>query len=113
MTRESEISASLAERCNNLAASMLSGSKMKGSILTSIFVGQKDKYAHSLICPKCITILYQNSPLYIDIFHFMILFLCCFVLFYTVYNFSVPKQHTQDSAVKSGHQVVESEDLQL
>src|SRR3954468_12084534 len=66
-----------------------------------------------LIRPKCITILYQNSPLYIDIFHFMVLFLCCFGLFYTVCNFPVPKQQTPDSAVKSGHQVVQSEDLQM
>src|ERR1043165_3646052 len=62
---------------------------------------------------KCITILYCNSPIFIDIFHFTVLFLCCFGLFYTVRNFSVPKQQKQDSAVKSGHQVAQSEDLQI
>ena len=56
-----------------------------------------------VIRPKCITILYRNSPLFIDIFHVMMLFLCCFGLFYTVCNFPVPKQQTQDSAEKSGH----------
>src|ERR1041385_2366776 len=55
-----------------------------------------------LIRPKCITILYSKSFLFIDIFHDMMLFLCCFGLFYTVCNFPVPKQQTQDSAVKSG-----------
>src|SRR4051812_17140493 len=62
-----------------------------------------------LIRPKCITILYCNSPLFIDIFHFIVLFLCCFGLFYTVCNFPVPKQQKQDSTVKSGHQVAESD----
>src|SRR4051812_37511831 len=65
------------------------------------------------IRPKCTTTLYCNSPLYIDIFHFMVLFLCCFGLFYIVCNFPVQKQQTQDSAMKSGHQVAEYEDLQI
>src|SRR4051812_5213647 len=56
----------------------------------------------ALIRSKCITILYRNSPLFIDIFHFIILFLCCFGLFYTVCNFLVPKQQKQDSSVKIG-----------
>src|SRR3954470_12586979 len=55
-----------------------------------------------VIRPTCITILYSNSFLFIDIFHDMMLFLCCFGLFYTVYNFPVQKKQTQDSAVKSG-----------
>src|SRR4051812_13361573 len=55
-----------------------------------------------LIRPKCITILYRNSSLFIDIFHVTMMFLCCFGLFYTVCNFPVPKQQTQDSAVKNG-----------
>ena len=62
-----------------------------------------------LIRPKCITILYCNSPLFIDIFHFIVLFLCCFGLFYIVCNFPVLKQQKQDSAVKRGHQVVKSD----
>src|SRR3954463_1359102 len=68
---------------------------------------------NSLIRPKCITILYCNLTLFINIFHFKVLFLCCFGLFYTVCNFSVPKQQNQDSAVKSGHQVAESYQLQM
>src|ERR1041385_7110872 len=56
-----------------------------------------------LIRPKCITILYRNSSLFIDIFHVMMMFLCCFGLLYTVCKFPVLKQQTQDSAVKSGH----------
>src|SRR4051812_37686524 len=43
-----------------------------------------------LIRPKCITILYRNSPLFIDIFHVMMLFLCCFGLFYKACNFPMP-----------------------
>src|SRR3954466_15587774 len=66
-----------------------------------------------LISPKCITILYCNLTLFIDIFHFKVLFLCCFGLFYTIYNFPVLKQQSQDSAVKSGHQVAESDQLQM
>src|SRR4051812_9084158 len=54
------------------------------------------------IRPKCITILYSNSFLFIDIFHVMMLFLCCFGLIYIVCNFLRPKQQTQDSTVKSG-----------
>src|SRR3954454_3198653 len=50
--------------------------------------------------PKSITILYCDFTLFIDIFHFKVLFLCCFGLFYTVYNFPVPKQQNQDSAVE-------------
>src|SRR4051812_19051335 len=34
-----------------------------------------------LIRPKCITILYHNSPLFIDIFQVMMLFLCSFGFF--------------------------------
>src|SRR3954462_15856209 len=45
-----------------------------------------------LIRPKCITILYCNFILFTDIFHFKVLFLCCFGLFYTVCNFPVSKQ---------------------
>src|SRR3954468_23994369 len=56
----------------------------------------------TLIRPKCTTILYSNSFLFIDIFHDRMLFLCCFGLFYTVCNFPMPKLPTQDSAVKSG-----------
>src|SRR3954467_9880502 len=66
-----------------------------------------------LIRPKCITILYCNLTLFIDIFHFKVLFLCCFGLFYTVCNFPVPKQQNQDSAVKSGHQLAESDQLHM
>src|SRR4051812_49841515 len=55
---------------------------------------------NALIRPKSITILYCDFTLFIDIFHFKVLFLCCFGLFYTVYNFPVPKQQNQDSAVK-------------
>src|SRR4051812_38670894 len=66
-----------------------------------------------LICPKCITILYCNLTLFIDIFHFKVLFLCCFGLFYIVCIFPVPKQQEQNSAVKSGHQVAESNQLQI
>src|SRR4051812_48777968 len=51
-----------------------------------------------------------NSSLFIDIFHFIVLFLCCFGLFYTVCNFPMPKQ---DSAVKSGHQVAEPDHLHI
>ena len=61
--------------------------------------------ADALIRPKSITILYCDFTLFIDIFYFKVLFLCCFGLFYTVYNFPVPKQQNQDSAVKIGHQV--------
>src|SRR3954466_12423105 len=53
-----------------------------------------------LIHPKSITILYCDFTLFIDIFHFKVLFLCCFGLFYTVYNFPVPKQQNQDSAIE-------------
>src|SRR3954470_22519122 len=56
----------------------------------------------AVIRPKCITILYHNSSLFIDIFHITMMFLCCFGLFYTVCNFPVPKQQMQDSAVKRG-----------
>src|SRR3954471_9270776 len=66
-----------------------------------------------LIRPKSITILYCDFTLFIDIFHFKVLFLCCFGLFYTVYNFLVPKQQNQDSAVKSGYQVAESDQVQM
>ena len=66
-----------------------------------------------LIRPKCITILYYNLSLFIDISHVMMMFLCCFGLFYTVCNFPVPKQQTQDSAVKSGRWVAEEEYLQI
>src|SRR3954467_10316588 len=55
-----------------------------------------------LIRSKCITILYRNLSLFIDIFHVTMMFLCCFGLFYAVCNFPVPKQQTHDSAVKSG-----------
>ena len=58
-----------------------------------------------VIRPKCITILYCNLTLFIDIFHFKVLFLCCFGLSYTVYNFPVLKQENQNSTVKTGHQV--------
>src|SRR4051812_38355270 len=75
--------------------------------------GQARSKLGELIRPKCITILYYNSPLFIDIFQFIVLFLCCFGLFYTVCNFPMPKQQKQDSAVKSGHQVVESDHLQI
>src|ERR1041385_4805470 len=53
-----------------------------------------------MIRTKCISILYSKSFLFIDIFHDMMLFLCYFGLFYTVCNFPVPKQQTQDSAEK-------------
>ena len=66
-----------------------------------------------LIRPKCITILYHNLSLYIDIFHVTVMFLCCFGLFYTVCNFPMPKQQTQDSAGKSGYWVAEEEHLQI
>src|SRR6187399_969001 len=56
-----------------------------------------------VIRPKCIIILYHNSSLFIDIFHVMMMFLCCFGLFYKVCNFPVPEQQTQDSAGKSGY----------
>src|SRR3954465_2910109 len=66
-----------------------------------------------VIRPNCITILYRNSSLFIDIFHITMMFLCGFGLFYTVCNFPVPKQQTQDSAGKSGHQVDESEGVKI
>src|SRR3954470_20494802 len=75
--------------------------------------GQARSKLGELIRPKCITILYCNSPLFVDIFHFIVLFLCCSGLFYTVCNFPVPKQQKQDSPVKSGHQVAELEHLQI
>src|SRR4051812_18772025 len=74
---------------------------------------QEEEIVSSLIRPKCITILYCNSPLFIDIFDLLVLFLCCFGLFDTVCNLPVPKQQKQDSAVKSGHQVAESDHLQI
>src|SRR3954466_12263286 len=75
--------------------------------------GQVRSKLGEFIRPKCITILYCNLTLFIDIFHFKLLFLCCFGLFYTVCNFPVPKQQKQDTAVKSGHQVAESDQLQI
>ena len=75
--------------------------------------GQARSKLGELIRPKSITILYRNFTLFIDIFHFKVLFLCCFGLFYTVYNFPVPKQQNQDSAVESGHQVAESDQVQM
>ena len=54
----------------------------------------------------------QFHPI-IDIFHFKELFLCCFGLFYTVCNFPVPKQQNQNSVMKSGHQVAESDQVQM
>ena len=60
--------------------------------------GQGGLSLGELIRPKCITILYCKFTLLIDIFHFKVLFLCCFGLFYTVYNFQVPKQQNQNSA---------------
>src|ERR1044072_3360069 len=57
--------------------------------------------------------LYCNLTLLINIFHFKVLFLCCFGLFYTVCNFPVLKQQNQDSAVKSGDQVAESDQLPM
>src|SRR3954454_7322870 len=74
--------------------------------------GQARSKLGELIRPKYITILYCNLTLFIYIFHFKVLFLCCFGLFYTVCNFPVQKQHKQNSAVKSGHQVAESNQLQ-
>ena len=71
-----------------------------------------DAHVH-LMRPKSITILYCDFTLFIDIFHFKVLFLCCFGLFYTVCNFRVLKQQNQDSTVKTGHQVAKSEDLQI
>ena len=62
--------------------------------------GQARSKLGELIRPKSITILYCDFTLFIDIFHCKVLFLCCFGLFYTVYNFPVPKQQNQDSAVK-------------
>ena len=41
------------------------------------------------------------------------MFLCCFGLFYTVCNFPIPEQQTQDSAGKSGCWVAEEEHLQI
>src|SRR3954454_23895071 len=75
--------------------------------------GQARSKLGELIRPKYITILYCILTLFIDIFHFKVLFLCCFGLFYTVCNFPVPKQQNQNSAVKSGHQVAESNQLQM
>src|ERR1041384_3488406 len=75
--------------------------------------GQARSKLGELINPKCITILYCNSLLFTDIFHFIVLFLCCFGLFYTVCNFPVPEQQKQDSTMKSGHQVAKSEHLQI
>src|SRR3954471_22656093 len=66
-----------------------------------------------LIRPKSITILYCDFTLSIDIFHFKVLFFCCFGLFYTVCNFPVPEQQSQDLAVKSGYQVAESDQVQM
>src|SRR3954467_10691942 len=75
--------------------------------------GQARSKLGELIRPKCITILYFNFTLFIDIFHFKLLFLCCFGLFYIVCNFPVPKQQNQNSVVKIGHQVAESDQLQM
>ena len=41
-----------------------------------------------LIRPFCITILYVNSPLFIDIFHIRALYLCYFVVFCVFYSFT-------------------------
>src|SRR3954464_4758297 len=70
---------------------------------------REEEAPDKLIRPKCITILYFNFILFIDIFHFKVLFLFCFGLFYIVYNFPVPKQQNENSTVKSGHQVAESD----
>ena len=87
-----------------------------------LWVGNQGRYASLVVTcnsfevfirPKCITILYSNSFLFIDIFHVMMLFLCCFGLFYTVCNFPMPKEQKQDSTVKSGRRVAELEDLQI
>src|ERR1041384_4024166 len=75
--------------------------------------GQAGLSLGELIRLKCITILYCNLTLFIDIFHFKVLFLCCSGLFYTVCNFPVPKQQNQKLAVKSGHQVAQSDQLQI
>ena len=40
-------------------------------------------YAWGMIRPKSITILYCDFTLFIDIFHFKVLFLCCFAQFTT------------------------------
>ena len=40
-----------------------------------------------MIRPFCITILYANSPLFIDIFHIRALYLCYFVIFCVFYSF--------------------------
>ena len=41
-----------------------------------------------LIRPFCITILYVNSPLFIDIFHIRVIYLCYFIVFYVFYSFA-------------------------
>ena len=41
-----------------------------------------------LIRPFCITILYVNSPLFIDIFHVRALYLCYFIVFCEFYSFT-------------------------
>jgi len=66
-----------------------------------------------LIRPKSITISYCDLTLFIDIFHFKALLLCCFGLFYAVCNFPVPEQQNQNSAVKKWNQVAEAEQVQM
>src|SRR4051812_26486570 len=58
-----------------------------------------------VIRPKCITILYHNLPLFIDIFHTMMPLSWCFGLFYPVYKLPVLKQQNQESAGKSAHRI--------
>ena len=41
-----------------------------------------------LIRPFCVTILYVNSPLFIDIFQIRVLYLCYFIVFCVFYNFT-------------------------
>src|SRR3954465_2821280 len=80
---------------------------------SAIAWGQARSNLGELIRPKNITILYCDFTLFIDIFHFKVLFLCCFGLFYTVFIFPVPKQQNQNSTVKSGYQVAESDEVQM
>src|ERR1043165_7861124 len=76
-----------------------------------LMLGKKPLYP--VIPPKCITILYHNSPLFIDIFHIMMILSWCFGMFYTVYNFPVLKQENQESVGKIAHRVGLSAQLQM
>ena len=69
--------------------------------------------SYILIRPKCITILYCNLTLFIDIFHFKVLFLCCVGVFYTVCNFPVPKQVSLSEDAKVEYRTSRTHEIQV